>query len=279
MFSINCKGQPLIIESPIVMGILNVTPDSFYQHFSVTQMDGILSTAEKMIKDGASILDIGGQSTRPESQRIQAKEELARVIPVIQQIHQAFPNIILSIDTYYAEVAKEAVFAGASIVNDISAGTMDEAMISTVAQLKVPFVCMHMKGVPENMQHSPFYNHIIEEVKSFFDKRISICKNAGIRDIILDPGFGFGKTIEHNFQLLKQLDTFNSFELPIMIGLSRKSMVYKVLNTDPQNALNGTTALHTIALLNGATILRVHDVKEAKETIELIEVYKKTANK
>ena len=275
MFSLNCKGRIVSLESPVVMGIINATPDSFYQRFSSLERDKILSAAEKMIKEGAVILDIGGQSTRPESKRLKVHEELERVIPVIHSIQNAFPDTILSIDTYFAEVAKEAVGIGVSIVNDISAGMMDENMISTVGDLNVPYICMHMKGTPENMQHAPVYDNIIDEMMSFFENRINVCKNAGIKDIIIDPGFGFGKTITHNYQLINKLNAFLSFNSPILVGLSRKRMVYNVLETDANNALNGTTILNTIALLNGANILRVHDVKEAMETIKLINMYKK----
>ena len=275
MFSLNCKGRIVSLESPVVMGIINATPDSFYQRFSSLERDKILSAAEKMIKEGAVILDIGGQSTRPESKRLKVHEELERVIPVIHSIQNAFPDTILSIDTYFAEVAKEAVGIGVSIVNDISAGMMDENMISTVGDLNVPYICMHMKGTPENMQHAPVYDNIIDEMMSFFENRINVCKNAGIKEIIIDPGFGFGKTITHNYQLINKLNAFLSFNSPILVGLSRKRMVYNVLETDANNALNGTTILNTIALLNGANILRVHDVKEAMETIKLINMYKK----
>jgi dihydropteroate synthase len=275
MLSLNCKGHIVSLESPVVMGILNATPDSFYQRFSSLERDKILFAAEKMIKEGAVILDIGGQSTRPESKRLKVHEELERVIPVIHSIHNAFPDTILSIDTYFAEIAKEAVGIGVSIVNDISAGMMDENMISTVADLKVPYICMHMKGTPENMQHAPAYDNIIDEMMSFFANRIKVCNKAGIKDIVIDPGFGFGKTISNNYQLINNLNAFSSYKLPILVGLSRKSMVYKVLETDANNALNGTSILNTIALLNGANILRVHDVKEAMETIKLINIYKK----
>lgn len=278
MYSINCKGRILNIDSPIVMAIINVTPDSFYQGFLNLEIDKILFKAEALINAGATILDIGGQSTRPGSHRISASEELKRVLPVIQRIHHEFPETLLSIDTYFAEVAKESVTAGVSLVNDISSGIMDDTMIPTVAELNVPYICMHMKGSPENMQHAPTYDNIIEEIISFFEIRVSICKDAGIKDIIIDPGFGFGKTIMHNYQLLKELKTISLFKLPLLVGLSRKSMVYNILNTDANNALNGTSVLHTIALLNGASILRVHDVKEARETIEIINVYKNTAS-
>lgn len=275
MFVLNCRGRILTIESPIVMGILNITPDSFYKSFSLAQKDQILSTAEKMVQEGATIIDIGGQSTKPGSKRIDADEELGRVLPVIEALQQHFPQIFLSIDTFHSKVAREAVAAGVAIVNDISSGLMDPEMIPTVANLQVPYISMHMQGTPENMQVNPHYNNILEDMFSFFEERLNVCKNAGIKDIIIDPGFGFGKTIAHNFQLLNGLNKLLQFETPLLVGLSRKSMVYKVLNNDADSALNGTTVLHTIALLKGASILRVHDVKQAVESISLIDFYKK----
>lgn len=272
MFTLNCKGKLLEINSPLIMGIINVTPDSFYTGGS--NMD-VLQGAKKMIDDGAGILDIGGQSTRPGSKRISVQEELDRVVPVIEQIHMHHPDTLLSIDTYQSEVAFAAAQAGASIVNDISSGIMDDHMIATVAGLQVPYICMHMQGKPETMQKNPQYENVVKEVLDFFIAKIDECKKAGIHDIIIDPGFGFGKTIEHNFQLLKYLEVFTITQKPILAGLSRKSSIYKTLNITAAEALNGTTVLHTMALMNGAWILRVHDVKEAAEAITLYNAYKK----
>ena len=272
MFTLNCKGKLLAFEAPIIMGIINATPDSFYKG---NINDDMLALAKKMIADGATILDIGGQSTRPGSQRISVDEELQRVLPVVQAIHKKFPETILSIDTYSSEVAQIAVEAGASIVNDISAGNMDDAMIATVAKLKIPYVCMHLQGTPDSMHKNPQYEDVAKEVLDFFINKICDCKNAGIMDIIIDPGFGFGKNIEHNFSLLKKMEVLKMLDKPIMAGLSRKSSIYKTLGTTAEHALNGTTVLNTMALLNGANILRVHDVKEAAEAITLFNAYKK----
>jgi dihydropteroate synthase len=272
MFTLNCKGRLLVIDQPIVMGIINTTPDSFYAGSRVTEKD-LLNKAGQMLEDGAVILDIGGQSTRPGSEQIGAAAELKRVIPAIEAISRTFPEAFISIDTYHARVAKEAVAAGASIINDVSGGDLDKAMISTVAELRVPFICMHMKGTPENMQEFATYNDVTKEVLDHFIEKTAVCKKAGINDIIIDPGFGFAKTISHNFRLLKQLSVLKILEKPILVGLSRKSTVYKTLNTSAEEALNGTTVVHTMALLNGAGILRVHDVKEAAEAIKLYNAY------
>lgn len=272
MFTLNCKGKLLAFDTPIIMGIINATPDSFYKG---NINEDMLTLAKKMIDDGATILDIGGQSTRPGSERINTDEEIQRVLPVIEAIHKNFPETIISIDTYSSKVALAAVEAGASIVNDISAGTIDEQMIATVAQLKLPYVCMHMQGKPESMHKNPKYDDVAKEILDFFINKIEQCKSAGIIDIIIDPGFGFGKTIEHNFSLLKKMEVLQMLDKPILAGLSRKSSIYKTLGTTAENALNGTTALNTIALMNGACILRVHDVKEAAEAIKLFTAYKK----
>lgn len=272
MFTLNCKGKLLAFDTPIIMGIINATPDSFYKG---NINEDMLALAKKMIDDGATILDIGGQSTRPGSERINTDEEIQRVLPVIEAIHKNFPETIISIDTYSSKVALAAVEAGASIVNDISAGNMDDAMIATVAQLKLPYVCMHMQGKPESMHKNPKYDDVAKEVLDFFISKIEHCKSAGIVDIIIDPGFGFGKTIEHNFSLLKKMEVLQMLDKPILAGLSRKSSIYKTLGTTAENALNGTTVLNTIALMNGACILRVHDVKEAAEAIKLFTAYKK----
>ena len=272
MFTLNCKGKLLMLDPPVVMGIINATPDSFYKG---NINDDILALAEGMLADGATILDIGGQSTRPGSERITAEEELHRILPVIKAIHAKFPGTIISVDTYSSTVAIAAVEAGASIVNDISAGTMDAQMLQTVARLQVPYICMHMQGTPGNMQKDPHYDDVTKEVLDFFIAKVHECKKAGIIDIIIDPGFGFGKTIAHNFSLLKKLEALAILDKPILAGISRKSTIYKTLQTTADDALNGTTVLNTIALMNGASLLRVHDVKEAQEAVTLFNAYKK----
>jgi dihydropteroate synthase len=275
MFSLNCKGKMVSLEKPLVMGILNITADSFYSGSRLQNMDEILRKAEHMINEGTDILDIGGQSTRPGSERISREKEMEKVLPVIEMLKKNYDSVILSVDTYYSIVAKEAVNAGASIVNDISGGAMDKNMLETVAALGVPYICMHMKGVPETMQQNIHYENVIIEVLNYFIQKINECRLAGINDVIIDPGFGFGKAIEHNLILLKNLSIFKMLEKPVMTGLSRKSTVYKTLNVNAEDALNGSTVLNTLALQNGANILRVHDVKEAKETVALCEAYGK----
>jgi len=275
MYSINCKGKILSLSEPLVMGIINATPDSFYEGHLNLSTEAILSLAGKMIVDGADILDIGGQSTKPGSDPISIQEELDRVLPVIDAVHKAYPDTIISVDTYNSEVARSGVTAGASIINDISGGNLDDAMLATVAALKVPYVCMHMQGTPSTMQKEPMYKDVVKEVLDYFIGKLDECSKAGIKDVIIDPGFGFGKTIEHNFKLLKNLSTFSITNRPLLAGLSRKSTIYRTLGITPAEALNGTTVLNTMALLNGASILRVHDVKEAKEAVTLYARYKK----
>ena len=275
MFTLNCCSNLLTIDSPIVMGIINATPDSFYKG---NIKDDILGLAAQMLSNGATILDIGGQSTKPNSTLHSAKEEMDRILPFIKKINTAFPNALISVDTFYSEVAKAAVDVGATIINDISAGNMDKEMLKTVAQLNTPYVCMHMQGTPATMQQNPSYENSTKEVLDFFVKKINECKSAGVKDVVIDPGFGFGKTIDHNYTLLKNLSIFSMLDSPILVGLSRKSIVYKPLHTSANEALNGTTALNMIALLNGASLLRVHDVKEAKEAIDLFNIYKKASH-
>ena len=274
MHTLNCKGKIVSLQKPVVMGILNITPDSFYKGYLQLADEEILSMAANMMAQGAAIIDIGGQSTRPGSRIIPDGEEAGRVIPVIEKIAKHFPQAILSIDTYYASVARAAVEAGAHIVNDISAGNMDSEMIQTVAALKVPYICMHMQGTPQTMQVNPQYGNVTREVLDFFIQKKEECRLAGIHDVIIDPGFGFGKITQHNFRLLKEMAVFQMLDRPLLAGLSRKGMIYKTLGTDAAQALNGTTVLNTLALQNGANILRVHDVKEAKEAIDLYEHYK-----
>ncbi|MEP6712324.1 MAG: dihydropteroate synthase [Ferruginibacter sp.] len=277
MFTLNCKGKLISLQKPLVMGIINATPDSFYEGHLTGGQAAMADIAAAMIAAGADILDIGGQSTKPGSQRINVEDEMQRVLPVIASIHERLPAALISIDTYYSRVAEAAVAAGASIVNDISGGNMDKAIIPVVASLQVPYICMHMKGSPSTMQQHPEYDDVIKEVLNFFIYKIDECKRAGIKDIIIDPGFGFGKTINHNFQLLKNLSVFKILERPVLAGISRKGTIYKTLGIDASEALNGTTVLNTLALQNGADILRVHDIKEAKELVLLMEEYKKTA--
>jgi len=275
MFTLNCKGRLLVIDKPLVMGIINATPDSFFGGSRFNGVDEVVTEAEKMLSDGADIIDIGGQSTRPGSELIPADEEIKRVIPAIQAVLDKFPGAIISIDTFYSKVAVAAIGAGAAIINDISAGSMDDEMIGTVAELKAPYVLMHMKGTPQTMQQNLTYENVTREVLDFFIAKTHQLKNAGIIDIIIDPGFGFAKTIDHNFELLKDLSVFKMLDKPIMLGISRKSTVYKTLGISADEALNGTSVLNTIGLMNGASILRVHDVKEAKEAVKLFSLINK----
>jgi len=253
------------------MGIINATPDSFYSRGHGNDTDTLLATVEKMLKEGAAILDIGGASTKPGQELLSADEELIRVMPVITAIKQRFPEVWLSIDTYNSKVAKEAVEAGVAIVNDVSSGTFDKEMLQTVAGLKVPYIAMHMQGTPKTMQLDPQYTDVVTEVRDYLLDACDRCAAAGIADVIIDPGFGFGKSVAHNFQLLGGLHTFKALGKPILAGLSRKSMICKTLHVNPPHALNGTTALNMVALQQGANILRVHDVKEAVEVIRLYE--------
>ena len=279
MFTLNCNGRLLSTERPLVMGIINTTPDSFHDSSRKTTIPEIVKEAESMLIEGADILDIGGQSTRPGSTPLDADEEIKRVIHGITAIHKRFPDAVISVDTWYSKVAREAVAAGASIINDISAGMLDKEMLETVASLNVPYVLMHMQGTPQTMQQSPTYSDVTSEVLDYFIQRTHQAANAGIKDIIIDPGFGFGKTIAHNFELLRNLAVFKIVGRPLLIGLSRKSTISKTLDITTEESLNGTTVLNTVGLLNGADIIRVHDVREAKEAVRLIEVYQHTSKK
>jgi len=265
------------MDTPIVMGIININNESFYSGSRHTETTAILRTAAQMLKEGATILDIGGQSTRPGSTTYSVDEELQRVLPAIEVLHKEFPQAILSIDTFYAKVAREAAAAGASIINDISAGSMDSELIDTVAALQLPYVLMHMQGTPQNMQQNPQYENVIREILDFFIEKLALLRSKGIKDIIIDPGFGFGKTTLHNFCLLKYLSTFEMLQCPLLLGVSRKGMIYHTLGITPEEALNGTTVINTIGLLNGAQILRVHDVKAAVEAIKLYTTYKEAS--
>jgi dihydropteroate synthase len=277
MFTLNCKGQLLSAERPLVMGILNATPDSFYSGSRFADPASLLQAAEKMLQDGADLLDIGGQSTRPGADLVGEEEELRRVVDAISLIHQRFPRALVSIDTWYARVAQEAVAAGASLVNDISGGRLDPDMLYVVGQLGVPYICMHMKGTPAGMNKEAVYEDVVKEVLDFFIGRIEDCRQAGIHDVILDPGLGFAKTHRHNLQLLRHLAVFKMTGRPLLLGISRKSTIYRTLGISAEQALNGTTVLNTLALLHGADILRVHDPKEAREAILLLEAYRQAA--
>jgi dihydropteroate synthase len=270
MFTLNANGKMMTIDQPLVMGIINVTPDSFYAGSRFGETSIILQQAEKMLTEGADILDIGGQSTRPGSEQISAAEELKRIIPVIDAVHTKFPGAIISVDTYYSSVAKQAIAAGAALVNDVSGGTIDPELIAVVASMHVPYVLMHIKGTPQTMLQEAHYENVTREVLDYFIGKTNELRKAGIHDIIIDPGFGFGKNSSHNFELLNSLSVFQMLDCPVLVGLSRKSTIYKTLGITPDEALNGTTVLNTIALMNGANILRVHDVKEAKEAIRLV---------
>ncbi len=265
-----CNGHTLDISVPVVMGILNLTPDSFFDGGQYENPAKQLHRVEQMMADGAPLIDIGAVSTRPGATEVSEKEELMRLLPSLDRIVKEFPHLILSVDTFRPEVARAAVEHGAGIINDIYGGRYHPDMISTVASLKVPYILMHMKGTPATMQGTPEYKDIVAEVYYFFENQLETCRSNGLSQVIIDPGFGFGKTVDHNFTLLSCLDLFKPLGVPLLAGFSRKSMINRVLGTTPDQALNGTTVLNTIALLNGARIIRVHDVKEAMETVLLV---------
>ena len=272
---INVNGRLMDLTHPQVMGILNVTPDSFYAFSRKQTEDDMIGRILQIKEEGGSFIDIGAYSSRPGATHLSAEEEMNRLRIGLQLIGRYAPDIPVSVDTFRADIAKMCVEEyGASIINDISAGNMDENMFSTIAQLGVPYIIMHMQGTPQDMQKNPHYDHFLKEVFYYFSEKIQELRDLGVKDILIDPGFGFGKTLEHNYQLMNHLEEFQLFELPILIGISRKSMISKVLGGSPEEALNGTTALHAIALQKGASILRVHDVKEAVETIKIIEKMK-----
>lgn len=271
----NGRGRLRTGGSPLVMSIINSTPDSFYGGSRTGNDKDLLDQAEKMLQDGADILDIGGQSTRPGAEWVGEEEELRRIIPHITLLKQHFPDAFLSVDTWYSRVAQEAVAAGVSLINDVSGGQQDPGMLSMVGGLGVPYVCMHMKGTPATMNKEAVYEDVTKEVLDFFITRTEDCRQAGIHDVILDPGMGFAKTHGHNLELLHNLSVFRMLGRPILLGVSRKSTIYKLLGITPEEALNGTTVLNTLGLLNGADILRVHDPKEARQAILLMEAYKK----
>ena len=268
--TINCNGNLIDLSSPKVMGILNCTPDSFYDGGKFITDKDILTQTEKMLNQGATFIDIGGYSSRPNARHISEKVELERIIPIVELLIQNFPEILISIDTFRSKVAVEAVLAGACMVNDISAGELDENMFVSIANLQVPYILMHMQGTPQSMQQNPNYNHIIKEIIYYFSNKIQQLKALGVNDFIIDVGFGFGKTSEQNYELLQNLALFKSLDTPILTGISRKSMLYKTLDITADKALNASTVAHTIALINGTNILRVHDVLEAVEAVQIV---------
>jgi dihydropteroate synthase len=269
------KPISLDFSTSQVMGIINVTPDSFYDGGTNSTNDAVILTAERHLKEGATILDIGGMSSRPGAELISEEEELSRVIPALQLVLKYFPSALISIDTFRGKVAEEALSNGASIINDISAGRFDESIVEVVAKRKCPYIIMHMQGIPQNMQQNPSYENVVKEVKAFFEERVALMNRQGVTNLILDVGFGFGKTLAHNYQLLICLKEFKSFGYPILAGVSRKSMLTKLLEITTEQSLNATTVANTLALVNGANILRVHDVKEAVEVLKIYNATKK----
>ncbi len=278
-YTLNCRGKLINLSTPGIMGILNVTPDSFYDGGKYQTEKEIIKKAEQIMEEGALIIDIGAYSSRPGAENISHEEELKRLDNALKIIRKRLPDAIISVDTFRSDIAKAVVNNyEVDIINDITAGDADKNMIATIADLEVPYIIMHIKGTPKNMQINPHYDNLMEEIIKYFSEKLQKIKLAGICDVILDPGFGFGKTLEHNYRILNCLDDFKIFELPLIVGLSRKSMIYKALEISPEEALNGTTALNTIALLKGANILRVHDVKEAVETVKLVTLYSNSNN-
>ena len=273
--TINCKGKLIDFNVPKVMGILNITPNSFFDGGSYLDNDSILFQVEKMLQEGATFIDVGGYSSKPNAKFVSEQEELNRILPAIQLILNRFPETVLSIDTFRSSVAKASIENGAAMINDISAGKLDDKMLKTIANFQVPYCMMHLRGTPETMQTLTNYDAIVKEMLFYFSERVAAARAFGINDLIIDPGFGFAKTIEQNYEVLQKLELFQILELPILVGFSRKSMIYKTLNSNALEALNGTTVLNTLALAKGAKILRVHDVKEAVECVKLFE---KTSN-
>ena len=272
MSKLFCGKKTIDLSTPVVMGILNLTPDSFYDGGRYPDRDSWLRQTEKMVRDGASIIDVGAVSTRPKAADVEEEAEIERIIPALHLLCNTFPESVFSVDTFRPGVARASVENGATMINDIYGGRFDQGMLDTVASFNVPYVLMHMKGTPATMQENPFYSDVVAEVNYFFEQQLARCREKGVSQVILDPGFGFGKNVIHNFSLLSRLDEFKSAGVPILAGLSRKSMINRVLQLKPEDALNGTTVLNTIALLKGADILRVHDVKEAVEAIRLVKM-------
>ena len=273
--TLNCKGTLIDLSRPKVMGILNLTPNSFYDGGKFKDEKAILQHAEKMVLEGATFIDVGAYSSKPNAEYVSEAEELQRLIPIVKLLVESFPNIILSIDTFRSRVAEKAINVGAALINDISAGSLDSEMMKTVAKLQVPYIMMHMKGTPKTMQTLTQYDDIVKDMLFYFAQKINEARSLGINDLIADPGFGFAKTVEQNFEVLQKCELFQILEVPILAGLSRKSMIYKTLEKTANEALNGTTVLNTLALTKGANILRVHDVKQAMETIQLWEAFEK----
>lgn len=270
MYTLNCRGKLVVIDQPMVMGIINTTPDSFFANSRKTQVEEAVDTALQMQRAGASMIDIGGQSTRPGADWVGAAEETDRVVPVIAAIASACPNLLISVDTFHAAVAEAAVNAGAHMVNDVSGGHLDAKMLATVGRLQVPYICMHMKGTPGNMNQLAEYDNLLTDILDYFIERLAACTASGIKDVIIDPGFGFAKTTAHNFQLLRQLEVLHTLQRPLLMGISRKRTIYQTLGVTAAEALNGTSVLNTIGLHKGVHILRVHDVQEAVEAVKLI---------
>lgn len=272
--TVNCKSQLIDLSTPKVMGILNVTPDSFYDGGKNNSEQLIIDKVHKMLADGATFIDIGAYSSKPNAEFVSEEEELKRILPIVELLVKVFPEIIISIDTFRSQIAKATIEAGAAIINDISAGELDENMMQTVANLKVPYIMMHMRGTPKTMQSLTDYEDIIKEMLFYFSEKVNKARSLGISDLIIDPGFGFAKTLEQNFEVMNKLELFQMLNLPLLSGISRKSMIYKTLGNTPQESLNGTTVLNTISLMKDAKILRVHDVKEAVECVKLFEKMK-----
>lgn len=268
--SLNCRGRILDLSTPALMGVLNFTPDSFYDGGKFNNEKSILKTVESMLQNGADIFDIGGQSTRPGAKKISADEEWERIHQPLNYITKTFPDAIISIDTFYSDVARKSIEEGASIINDISAWSIDKKMFDFITEKKIPYVLMHMKGTPENMQENPKYDDVVMDVMNFFKEKIKLLRDAGLNDILIDPGFGFGKNLDDNYRLLKNLSMFRMFEQPVLAGISRKSMVTKLLGIKTEDALTGTIALNTIALVKGASVIRVHDVVEADQVMKIV---------
>lgn len=274
-YSINCKGFLLDFSTPRIMGIVNLTPDSFFSGSRFQAEKEILSQVEKMLTEGADIIDLGAFSSRPNADLISFEEEKKRLLSPLQKLVQEFPSTVISVDTYRSKIAELSIYEGASIINDISGGDLDESMFETIAKLKVPYVLMHMQGTPETMQENPEYEDVFKEIYKGFSKKLQKLTSLGANDVILDVGFGFGKTLKHNYTLLKKLNFFHSLQRPVLAGISRKGMIQKVIHASADDSLNGTTAAHVLALQNGANILRVHDVKAAKEAIQIVSYYQK----
>jgi dihydropteroate synthase len=272
--TINCKGNLIDLSSPKVMGILNITPDSFYDGGKYKNEAEILSQTEKMLSEGATFIDVGAYSSRPGAAHISEDVELQRITPVLELLIKNFPEIIISVDTFRSKIAEESIALGAALINDISGGKMDEKMFATIGKLQVPYIVMHMLGTPQTMQKNPVYENVITEITTFFAEQLFKLRALQVKDIIIDVGFGFGKTMDHNFEILKNLALFKNLDVPILTGVSRKSMLYKTLDITAKEALNATTVANTIALLNGTNILRVHDVKEAVEVVTIVEKLK-----